>query len=153
MMSKYWIDIAPDELNRPHVSKIKGVRIDVMLSPFDVPKMARSRLIEGASKAEIEFVYLAGPEPTKDIHKTKGVVFSVGKKSNRLFKIVIDVDMFGEPGFDDVDIQVAVNSLDSLSQSKSSRIRAGNYEAIKDVLMSHSSEFRHQAISGGVAHA
>jgi hypothetical protein len=83
-----WIAVEQEKVNRPIKTKIRGVPVQVMLSPSDIPSWLRAVVShnDGKDKIIIELKYLSNQEPTsKDV--SDSVVVEVGKHSRRLFSV------------------------------------------------------------------
>lgn len=88
-----WMPVNTADLNREVAKEIRGVRVKVSLSPYDVPQRVRS-FKEGDSTFVVELSYLT-PETLATLDQGDGIVFEVGKDSRRIHRIKLDVVKLG----------------------------------------------------------
>ena len=86
-----WISVDRMRLNAERSENIGGVTVRVMLSPYDIPTAARGSHDPHTGDFVIEFAYLDN-EPWK-IHPAGGTTLRIGKRSGRLYGIIIPDDL------------------------------------------------------------
>lgn len=93
-----WNFIPQSEINKPELSHDRGVKIQFMMSPFDVPSAFRAKLDRTREFLIVEFRYLSGSdsEPKKDIADQDGVHFTIGKRSKRIYRIAVKLQSISE---------------------------------------------------------
>jgi hypothetical protein len=124
-----WMRVDQNQINQPLENRdpaASGVSLQVFVSPYDIPEAIHGGYDKGISRFVISFKY-AGVEE-ESISKTTGnehIDFFVGKDSNRLYRIAVDVDAMQA-----TTVEVAVSSaIDRLAESPTRR--TGNYIAAK----------------------
>jgi len=130
-----WLEINPKEFSASEHVQIRGVNIEVFLSPFDLPEAVRGSYDRDAKKFLIEFRYIGGNEPlATDMLESDTI--SIGKHSKRIYKIEL-----GQVGLTEGEkiglrlILPKVNAvLESLEHNRDSARRAGNYRVAKKIL-------------------
>jgi hypothetical protein len=90
-LTSKWIEVDPQAVNLPRTTKLDGVEVTVMMSPYDVPQALRGEYEEKNKRFVIEFRYL-GEEDTRDELYNEHVTLRLGKHSGRLYGIELDVD-------------------------------------------------------------
>ncbi|WP_036312298.1 hypothetical protein [Methylophaga thiooxydans] len=138
-MKASWIEVSQNEVNKPQSSRVQGVRVQLMISPLDVPNATRTRVDENTSDFIVEFRYLSGVEPKVTVPQDDGVSFVLGKNSRKIYQIIIDHDHFASNGCEQLDITIGLQLAESEveqfeSSSQKRRFRAGNIAAIKNLL-------------------
>ena len=58
-----WIELEAGKFEKPAVECLKGVTVQVFMSPFDIPRAVRGRFDQSISRFAIEFEYIDS-EPT-----------------------------------------------------------------------------------------
>lgn len=84
-----WIPIAAGEVNKPRSETIRGVKVNVYLSPYDVPDGVRGYFDAKKKKFVIEFKYIA-EEPKRSEVVDEHVSVTVGRRTGRLHAIEVD---------------------------------------------------------------
>jgi len=90
-----WTKVDWDRLNTPREEEIQGVTVSVFFSPYDMPEKVRGYYSQDRKKFIIEFRYLGGQEPLKHESTEDNIVLGIGKTTERLHEIEIDVDSAG----------------------------------------------------------
>ncbi|MDZ4406180.1 hypothetical protein [Prosthecobacter sp.] len=81
-------------LDRKTTETIKAVKLEVSLSPYDIPQAYRGYYCTDRRRFVVEFKYIT-EEPTFEKRMEDHLVAVLGKKSGRLYALVIDVDGLG----------------------------------------------------------
>lgn len=139
MMINQWLKVSQDVVNKPISSRSRGARVQVMLSPSDVPSEVRS-FKEGEKYFVIEFRYLTSPERCRDEKSKNGVVLTLGKNSGRIYRIKIDCDHIVNNFNGELAIEMMVDAEDDISGRYSSEINPGNKDAINNLMKSKYSQ-------------
>ena len=131
-----WVTLDQTELNLPHQETVKGVTVEVMLSPYDIPSHVRGDYDSEIDKFVIEFKYL-GAEPTKYVRQSDSLSLRVGKNSGRVYAIEIDVDHLKAEAVQLKMLapQVAANAIDRMPSAPEGR--RGNIDVVKQVVGDH----------------
>jgi hypothetical protein len=85
-----WVPVDIEEIRTKPDSAPNGVKINLFLSPYDVPEATRGRFDDDRKLFVIEFKYISD-EPTRRERVDDFVNIRVGKTSERLHAIEIDV--------------------------------------------------------------
>lgn len=134
-----WIKLDAEALNKPHHENIRGVDVEVFLSPYDVPEAVRGLYDDTIERFVIEFRYLAEEEPlAADAHDAH-VALKIGRNSRRLYRIEMDVNRLKA---DCVALRLHVpqlveevdEALEKLARTSERVSRRGNYQLAKDVI-------------------
>jgi hypothetical protein len=75
----------PNELKR--TTEIKGQKVEVMMSPYDVPEAMRAYRLPSQGWVAIEFRYLVNDEGLKTVKIREDLLYQVGIASSRLYAI------------------------------------------------------------------
>src|SRR6266853_4092407 len=74
--------------------QLEGVKVDVLVSPYDVPEGVRGFVSKDHKAFLIEFKYIS-QEDTIDRPQSESVKLRVGRNSGRLYAIELDLQKFG----------------------------------------------------------
>jgi len=85
-----WIPVPEGIAERPLAHSVRGVEINVFMSPYDVPQFVRGSMDEDLDRFIVEFRYL-GEEPLRREEKDEHIALRVGKNSGRLYGIEVNV--------------------------------------------------------------
>jgi hypothetical protein len=128
-----WLEIIPKEFSESEHVQIRGVSVEVFLSPFDMPEAVRGSYDKDAKKFLIEFRYIGGDEPLSS-DSLEGATISIGKHSKRIYKIELEqVDLTNEQKVGLRLIPKVDAVLESLEHDRDSARRAGNYKVAKKI--------------------
>lgn len=119
---KNWVRVRPDTKKAKQLKTIRGVQIEVQVSPYDIPEAVRGEYSKELSKFVIEFKYI-GEEPFDLKGHQQHVALRIGKNSGRLYGIEIDVDALK---VSEVRVRVT-NAIDSLIRQPPINDRLNNY--------------------------
>jgi len=130
-----WIQVNQKELNVPRTETRNGVEVQVFVSPYDIPEAVRGAYDKRVNRFAIEFKYLADEEPTVEQIDGDMRLF-VGKTSNRLHRIEIDVDRLDA---DCVYLHI-FKGIERLVQLQKKPYRQGNYRTAERIIQGRRSE-------------
>lgn len=135
MTMSEWLDVNPKEFSKPEQLRIRGVNVDVFLSPYDMPEAVRGTYDKNEQKFTIEFRYIGGDEPLERDVQDKTTI-SVGKRSKRIYKIELtQVELTNKMS---VGLRLMLPkvdaALDRLEHDYASAQRSGNYQIAKKIL-------------------
>lgn len=136
-----WVTVSQNLINKPESKNVRGVKIQFMLPPSDVPSATRAWINESEGRPgwlAIDFKYLTSPEPQKMLDEKDGTRFLVGKNSGRIYQISFDIKKLVAQG-EEGEIQIRFGSLaehqvDAYTHSFEHQINQGNADAIKRLL-------------------
>jgi hypothetical protein len=131
-----WIQLDASRFDRAQLKTIRGVEVKVFLSPYDVPEALRGAYDEELKRFVIEFQYISD-EPLKRRTYDQYVTTRLGRNSNRLYAIEIDVDA----------MRVETVNLSVLVQEKVDGVLAGLIREPIDVRRIGNYQLAQQAIS------
>jgi len=118
--------------------QLEGMKVDVLLSPYDVPEAVRGFIRKDHKVFLIEFKYIS-QEDTIERPQSEHVKLRVGRNSGRLYAIELDLQKFGA---NHVQLRLEVaealkNVLTHLVKEPVSPMRATNYKMAKKVVENH----------------
>ncbi len=116
--------------------KVKGVGINLFLSPYDIPEAVKGDYDEKAGQFIISFNYFTGVEDLQSEITDKNVTLKVGKNSNRIYKIVINVKALGAKVVQLALLKEVINNFEARSKSRN----VENYEVAKRILSENQKE-------------
>lgn len=132
-----WVEVPQKDINRPvRISNKDGVDFQFMISPSDIPVACRVLMepLSAPVSYVIEFKYLSGPEEKKIIDHDDGVRLEIGKLTQKIYKIIIDLAVALKAGgpitfkFEFV-IPALERSVEEFEHEGT--LRSGNADAIK----------------------
>jgi hypothetical protein len=127
-----WMLVDLNDINKPLEERdpsASGVSLQLFVSPYDVPQAVQGKYETAIKRFIIDFKYVNSAE--EEFVKKPGnanIEFIVGKESNRLYGISVDVDAIGAT---QVNLNVSA-AIDSLATNTPRRM--GNYTAAKRAL-------------------
>lgn len=141
-MKTSWIDIQQNAINAAQELEVRGVKVKVMLSPFDVPQSAESEFDEHEGVLILKFDYLNEREGKKSINgSSKGISFLVGRKSNRLYEIHLNArEYLNNKKIDHLNFELAFEIAEEDVVQYSKRhpdIKSRSFEAVTRVLKAY----------------
>ncbi|WP_196138763.1 hypothetical protein [Aliikangiella sp. G2MR2-5] len=89
-----WVTLDDLKLDQPKDDVINGVKVKLTLSPFEKPHAIRAYRDDEECLGIIEFKYLNEFEKTKAKKVDSNLTFYVGRKTNRIYKIALDLSDF-----------------------------------------------------------
>ena len=90
LSSEEWITVSQHELNEVESKEQRGIKLQFMLSPADLPIAWRGYHLADTTVV-VEFKYLSSKESTLIEPQGDGVSMEVGKNSKRIYRIILDV--------------------------------------------------------------
>lgn len=87
-----WQHVDTKKLNRPRARTIRGVNVTVYFDQDDMPTGIKGEYSRSRRKFLITFRYDSDEESTKRIEYSEHATVFVGKRSERLFEVELDVD-------------------------------------------------------------
>jgi len=128
-----WIEVDQRELNEPRRETLRnGAEVQVFVSPNDIPTFARAEFSKAEKRFVMEFRYLSGEEETVERPVDTNLKVFVGKHSNRLYRIEINVNNFTA---EQLELYIP-KWIDELEQVPQRPQRHGNYETVRKLLNS-----------------
>jgi hypothetical protein len=125
-----WIQMDMEDFDTTRKATIKGVEVELFVSPYDVPEAVRGRYDSDKRKFIIDFKYV-GDEATTTA-EFEHVTYTVGESSARLYGLMIDVDTL-EVG----SVGVSVEFHDKDGQELAARIINKVTGAIDNLIRRH----------------
>lgn len=101
-MGGSWVDVLVQPFS--YGADLNGARVCLTVSPYDVPLAARGVYDPSRRLFTIDLQYMTRGEPT-DEQDRSGLVITTGRRSGRIYKIVVDV---GSMKADRVALEVGV---------------------------------------------
>lgn len=136
-MKSDWIAVDPRDLNKPQRQQTgSGIEIELYLSPYDIPQAVNGRYDQGKKRFVIEFSYIAGDEPRKCVPQDEHLALHVGKQTNRLYAIEVDVDALQAKTVALTFSERIENAMDALS----SQPPRANHQMAREVIRSKQAE-------------
>ena len=89
-MNDQWLPIDAS-LGKTKTEEIRGVKVEVSMSPYDVPIGVRGYAEENSDFFVIEFKYRTTDERTRSMPHRDHVFVEVGVNSRRIYRIKLDV--------------------------------------------------------------
>lgn len=114
-----WIDITQDIIDESTQESINGVSVNLILSPLEAPLAIRGDYEESSKLFVIRFKY-ARREELKPEKVGSHITFFVGAKSNKIFRIEIDVHALDASS---VDLNLLHNVEEDVNQALNSYIQ------------------------------
>ncbi|MEX5559711.1 hypothetical protein Q1J45_19280 [Pseudomonas rhodesiae] len=130
--SEEWISVSQHELNEVESKEQRGIKLQFMLSPADLPTAWRGYHLDSATVA-VEFKYLSSNEAKVIQHQGDGVSIEVGKNSKRIYRIILDVMKISSSGA--IMVSKAAGALEH-----SQGLNKSNSEVIQKFLTSKKSQ-------------
>lgn len=134
-----WIRVDPDEFDLRRKRRFNNVEINVLVSPYDVPERVRGAFDNSLNRFVIEFQYM-GDEPWRCEAPDPHMTLRVGRNSNRLYGIEVDVHGLRAKS---VTLNLSVpdlvnNALES--QSRRSDVPRENYDLARQLISRRGAE-------------
>lgn len=137
-MAKEWRLLDPKALgaDKAETRSVRGVRIELLLSPYDVPDAMRGYFDERLDRFVIEFRYI-DREPIRKV-KNEHLVLRVGKHSRRLYGIEVDVEKLkvNTVGLEMKFEEEVTSAMKTLEKKDLGHRRRDNYRIAKKALRS-----------------
>ena len=132
-----WIQVDLDTEKLKQKKDVRGVVIELLVSPYDIPEAVRGFFDDEKNHFAIEFKYVgSGNEPTKDKQDDE-MILRTGENSGRLYRLEVDVKALDVNA---VGLQMRVKkeineALDQLIKQPSKR--SANYKLAKEAITSN----------------
>ncbi|WP_339466777.1 hypothetical protein [Pseudomonas sp. EA_65y_Pfl2_P74] len=107
--SEEWISVSQHELNVIESKEQRGIKLQFMFSPADLPTAWRGYHIDSTTLV-VEFKYLSGSETKVIQNQDDGVSIEVGKNSKRIYRIILD--LMKTPSSGAIRVSKAANALE-----------------------------------------
>lgn len=141
-----WREIDTEKLETADHKKSGDVRINLMLSPYDIPRAIRGEYDAALKRFVIRFLYI-GDEPTERREADRFLAMRLGKKSGRIYGIEVDTDSLKSQQVHlDVALQQAVSDAVKRLSAESSVLRR-NYEVVRKVISAQAQELKDDLVS------
>lgn len=134
-----WMPINRKDFDLRRKRQINNVELNVIISPYDVPEGVRGAFDDVLGRFVIEFSYI-GDEPWRRESPDRHLTLRVGKKSNRLYGIEVDVHALKA---ESVVLRLGVPKLVSSALTRLSsreQSRSDNYDLAREVIRRRESE-------------
>jgi 3-deoxy-D-manno-octulosonate 8-phosphate phosphatase KdsC-like HAD superfamily phosphatase len=130
-----WMRLDPAGFNRTSKKHVRGVQINVLLSPYDVPVAVRGYYDPALKRFVIEFKYIAD-EPTEKAIQDNIITLRIGQRSRRLMGIEVNGDAIQARAVGlHMFVAEAVNkAIDQFATGLRTSGRQGSYRLAKDVI-------------------
>lgn len=135
IMEKQWLSIDQKDITKPKLSRKRGVKVKMMVSPSDVPSAVRYYLDEQDNKLVVEFKYLSSPEKLV-LDKYSGADMLVGKNSRKIYKVVFDTKDVMDHHSGRVRLEMIVNAEETMNGSSDNHINHENKGIIDNIFKS-----------------
>jgi hypothetical protein len=137
-----WIPIA-NLSPRSERRDSQGVRVDLLVSPYDVPEALRGEYLREKGHFRIEFKYISTEDTSeKPEPDMENVTVRLGRNSGRLYAIELDVQALQATSVE-LRIKIAAelkNVLTHLIDKPLSPLRSSNYSMAKEAIEKHEQE-------------
>lgn len=133
-----WIQVDLDTKKLKQEKEVRGVVIELLVSPYDIPEAVRGFFNNEKNHFAIEFKYVGSDnEPTKNKHDDEMTLIT-GENSGRLYRLEVDVKALDANA---VGLQMRVKNeineaLDQLINQPSLSRRSANYKLAKEAIAS-----------------
>lgn len=133
-----WVEINWEALNHPRQEQIRGVGVTVYFSPYDMPEAAKGDYDTTEKRFVIRFQYLGGEEPIEYRNAAEDIRLGIGKKTQRLHRIQVDVDRlranFVALNLENQVAEKVKQAIDEFSTTTTTPAPTGNYAAASGAL-------------------
>lgn len=130
-----WTRLDPSTVNKTFRESIRGVQINVLLSPHDVPIAVRGYYDTTLKRFVIEFKYI-GEEPMGKSVQDNIITLRIGQRSRRLMGIEANVDAMQVQavGLQMYVADVVNKAIEHFATGLGTKERQGSYRLAKDVI-------------------
>lgn len=140
-----WVQLEPGdyEKGRRKTRRTRGVEVQIIVSPYDIPTAVRGRYDEKLGRFVIEFRYI-DDEPWDREEFEPHVFLRLGESSGRVAGVEVDVDALNVS-----EVQLKLGAVrQALSHAKKREQRRwDNYDIAFDVLRGHHDEIVRGALA------
>ena len=139
---KEWIQVELDTEKLKQAKHLRGIVVELLVSPYDVPEAVRGFFDDEINRFAIEFKYIGGSdEPKKNNQQDKYLNFKIGENSERLYRLEIDVAALQANTVGLMIVQKEVNeALDQLIQQSGRINRKDNYRLAKEAIVARTDQ-------------
>src|SRR5437870_1706346 len=92
MKKPEWTPIIFNNADFRRSINIRGRKVEVVVSPYDIPKEFRVAIDEEHSAVNIEFKYINQDEDTRQVNIPRDIWLQTGKMSGRLYRLGFSVN-------------------------------------------------------------
>jgi len=136
-----WLALSPEKLASENQQKLRGVQLNIFVSPYDVPDAVRGYYDPGLSRFVVEFRYMT-EERWSPKAQDRFVTLRIGRESKRLLGIEIDLSGLSAQT---VSLRLPVpqlveEAIERLTKEPHTPSREDNYRIAKDVITSRRKE-------------
>jgi hypothetical protein len=138
-----WLEVDLDTEKLKQSRKIRGVVVELLVSPYDVPEAVRGFFDKETNRFAVEFKYIgSGDEPKKNNQQDRFLNFRIGENSGRLYRLEIDVEALKA---NSVELRMLVErevseALDQLIQRSGRVNRQDNYRLAKEAIVARQNQ-------------
>lgn len=138
-----WIDVDQSKYDHAESTSRHGVHFELFLSPYDMPEAVRGSYDRSQKRFVIQLKYIES-EPVEAHEIDRFVTFFTGKRSQRLYRICVDVKALGAK-----EVALHLNqAIDHFtSESASAQPPRANLRVAKDILQDNESELLRPLLS------
>jgi hypothetical protein len=130
-----WIRLNTDELNSPRKEKVRGVDVEVFVSPYDLPEAVSGEYDATIKRFVIEFKYITSGEKQVVGGDAENMRLLVGENSGRLYRVEVDVNALRASRINLIVLPGKVDeAIDHLAARKQRKASQGNYRIAKQVI-------------------
>lgn len=133
-----WIPVEVETQGLNEKANIRGVEVELLVSPYDVPKAIRG-YYDDEKHLVIEFRYIDNDEPLVEQRLASSFLLFTGESSKRLFKIVVE-----KVGLDaNTIIKKITEAISDLAKNPKSIESQDNYKLAKHAFHKSRREIAH----------
>lgn len=134
-MNNAYIAIDDSKVNPPDTKEIRGVNLNVTLSPFDIPENVTSDFNEKTGRLLLRFEYSNAGEKLVCKSKQASLKVVTGKTSGRIYELDIDTSKFFSGDVSEIELTVSVERIEEeIAEYSSNGLRAQSVQAIGNIL-------------------
>src|SRR2546426_6163555 len=136
-----WLALSPEKLASDNQQKLRGVQLNILVSPYDVPDAVRGYYDPSLGRFVVEFRYMTD-EKWSQKTQDQFVTLRIGRESKRLLGIEIDLNGLSAQTLSlRLHVpQLVEQAIERLSKEPHAPSREDNYRIAKDVITSRRKE-------------
>lgn len=131
-MTTEWMNVSHEAINKPEETNIRGIRVEMMISPSDLPKASRIVCDEDSDEIAIEFRYLFNNEPIIISQDRNGIKFHSGKNSGKIYRIVVNPTNIANGSENTIELTLAIQVAEESLSNSMKVSNEGNAKAIRN---------------------